>query len=193
LANTSKSKGRPRSQLVELNIIESAVLLVSELGYQKTSIEKVAAHASVGKASIYRRWKTKSAMMIAVYRWLVPEDKLVSSSSHFDKRFNYLLKKLFDTYRNSPAGLILVGLITDSQSDLETMKEVKQGIIKQRKKILIKAIKQGISEGCIKSSAKVDEAFDLVVAMIWHRLLTDRSKLNTAFAKRITRVITSLT
>ncbi len=172
--------------------MESAASLVSEIGYQATSIEKVAARARVGKTSIYRRWKSKSAMMIVVYRWLIPEENLYSDSEAFDERFIFLLKKLFESYRNTPAGLILIGLIADSQSDLDTMKQLKVGIIQERKKILLEAIARGIQTGWIMSEVNPQEAIDLVVAMVWHRLLTDRDKLNTHFAKRIVKILTAL-
>ncbi|MBV1910089.1 MAG: TetR/AcrR family transcriptional regulator; helix-turn-helix transcriptional regulator [Kangiellaceae bacterium] len=189
---SSSEVGRPRSTQVNTSILESASRLVSELGYQATSIEKVAANAGVGKASIYRRWKSKAAMMIEVYRWQIPAELLISKSDSFDYRMKFLLRKLFDAYRNSAAGYILIGLIADSQSNEATKRELKSGIIQQRRKFLTEVIELGIQDRSLSAGCDVQEANDLVVAMIWHQLLIDKDKLNLSFTKRIMRILASL-
>jgi AcrR family transcriptional regulator len=39
--------------------------LLDEVGYRGLSIDRVAARAGVGKAGIYRRWRTKAEMVFA--------------------------------------------------------------------------------------------------------------------------------
>ncbi|MEU9224298.1 TetR/AcrR family transcriptional regulator [Streptomyces massasporeus] len=54
------TRGRPRSEAVERAIVESVLGLLEEgVPLAELSIERIARHASVGKASIYRRWKGK--------------------------------------------------------------------------------------------------------------------------------------
>ena len=185
----SASIGRPRSLKTETNILESATRLVAEYGYAATSIEKIAAHAGVGKASIYRRWSSKAAMMIRVYRWLVPQESLQSKSGVFEKDFRYLLNKLFKSYRDSPSGIILIGIIAESQSNLEAMSALKHGVIQERRVILTEILKQGIASGELGKGINLIEITDLITAMIWHRLLTDRSNLNSAFINSIMKTI----
>lgn len=185
-----KLVGRPRSIDVEHKIMDSASALVAELGYISTSIEKIAAKAGVGKSSIYRRWESKIDLMITVYQNLVPEKALSSKSQSFEKNLRYLLKKLFDLYRNTAAGLILVGLIAQSQSDSEAMLLLKQKFIKDRRTILVSILKRGVTNKEINKSANISEACDLIIAMIWHRLLTDRNKLNSAFINTIVKTVT---
>ncbi len=49
--------------------IYAAVLqLLPEIGYDRMSIDAVAAHARVGKATIYRRWPGKPEMVVAALR-----------------------------------------------------------------------------------------------------------------------------
>ena len=183
------SIGRPRSLQTETNILESAARLVAEYGYAATSIEKVAANAGVGKASIYRRWSSKAAMMIRVYRWLVPEESLQSKSGIFEEDFRHLLKKLFKSYRDCPSGIILIGIIAESQSNQEAMSALKHGVIQERRVILTEILKQGIASGELGKGINLIEITDLITAMIWHRLLTDRRNLNSAFINSIMKTI----
>ena len=52
----SRRPGRPRSERAEQAIIDAALSLFAESGPEGLCIERVAARAGVGKATIYRRW-----------------------------------------------------------------------------------------------------------------------------------------
>lgn len=55
--------GRPRSVESHQAILEAALELMAVEGIQGTSMEAIAAHAGVGKTTIYRRWPTKEALI----------------------------------------------------------------------------------------------------------------------------------
>ena len=51
--------GRPRSPEVHGAILGAAIALVRELGYDAVTMDGIAARAGVGKAALYRRWKSE--------------------------------------------------------------------------------------------------------------------------------------
>lgn len=55
--------GRPRSPAAHRAILDATLALLAELGFERMSIEAIAAHAGVGKTTIYRRWKTKEDLV----------------------------------------------------------------------------------------------------------------------------------
>ena len=55
--------GRPRDPDVETAILRAALDLFVEVGVHGTSIEQVAKRAGVGKASVYRRWRSKEELL----------------------------------------------------------------------------------------------------------------------------------
>lgn len=57
-------RGRPRSPHAHRAILDAALALFVDEGYEAMSIEGVAARAGVGKATIYRRWSSKEALLI---------------------------------------------------------------------------------------------------------------------------------
>jgi len=60
-----KGPGRPRSARVDEAIIEAVLdLLVEGVTAEALTIEAVAAKAGVGKATIYRRWVNKEALLV---------------------------------------------------------------------------------------------------------------------------------
>jgi AcrR family transcriptional regulator len=60
--------GRPRDPDVDRRVADAAITLFGETGWAGFSVEAVAKRASVGKASIYLRWHTKEALLVAALR-----------------------------------------------------------------------------------------------------------------------------
>ena len=58
-------RGRPRDPGVDEAVLEAAVDLLAEVGYARLTMERVAARAGVGKASVYLRWPNKVALVAA--------------------------------------------------------------------------------------------------------------------------------
>ena len=60
-----RAPGRPRNEVADRKIIEATLRLLSTEGYDRTSIESVAAEAQVTRATVYRRYPTKADMVTA--------------------------------------------------------------------------------------------------------------------------------
>lgn len=59
------TRGRPRDPGRDVAILEATLALLVEIGYEQLSIESVATRAGVGKATIYRRYRDKAALVAA--------------------------------------------------------------------------------------------------------------------------------
>jgi len=61
----SVGRGRPRSEQVDEAVRIATHELLVEVGYGGLAIEQIAARAGVGKAAIYRRWRSKAELIFA--------------------------------------------------------------------------------------------------------------------------------
>jgi AcrR family transcriptional regulator len=57
--------GRPRSAACDAAILDAAIELFVEIGYEGFTMEAAAARAGVGKATLYRRYGTKLELVMA--------------------------------------------------------------------------------------------------------------------------------
>ncbi len=55
--------GRPRSEKARQAILRSTLKLLGENGFSDLTIEEVAGRAAVGKATVYRWWPNKGALI----------------------------------------------------------------------------------------------------------------------------------
>jgi AcrR family transcriptional regulator len=63
-AQSRPATGRRRSTRTHQAILDTTIELLAEVGYQELSFERIAALAGVGKATIYRWWESKSALVV---------------------------------------------------------------------------------------------------------------------------------
>jgi Bacterial regulatory proteins, tetR family len=68
----SPQRGRPRDANVENAILNAAVAILNEVGYNDLSIEAVASRARVGRPTVYRRWPSKLDLVVDAVVRLVP-------------------------------------------------------------------------------------------------------------------------
>jgi AcrR family transcriptional regulator len=59
-------RGRPRDPSCDAAILEATVELIAEVGYDRTSLDAVAARAGVSKPTIYRRWPEGKEQLVSV-------------------------------------------------------------------------------------------------------------------------------
>ncbi|MGZ3599785.1 MAG: TetR/AcrR family transcriptional regulator [Ktedonobacterales bacterium] len=62
--------GRPRSTQADQAILTATLQELTAVGYESMSIEGIAQRAGVGKSTIYRRWPSKEALVMAATRAL---------------------------------------------------------------------------------------------------------------------------
>lgn len=60
--------GRPRDPGLDLAIRAAAIELIGEGGIDACALDEVARRAGVGKATIYRRWASKDALVVDAFR-----------------------------------------------------------------------------------------------------------------------------
>jgi len=60
-----RGRGRPRDPQTDERIIEAAAELMRQRGFERMTVDDVAAQAGVGKATVYRRWPSKDDLAVA--------------------------------------------------------------------------------------------------------------------------------
>lgn len=62
---STAARGRPRDPAVHAAILDAADALLAESGYPAVTIEAVAARAGVSRPTVYRRWPSRVAVVLA--------------------------------------------------------------------------------------------------------------------------------
>jgi AcrR family transcriptional regulator len=107
----ARRPGRPRDARADEAIIDATLQLLGQGGIVGVSIEAVAATAGVGKATIYRRWPSKEALVLHAMLLGAEQPAVPDTGSLRDDLESYLLDVLarLDAYRHHDVLPHLVG------------------------------------------------------------------------------------
>jgi AcrR family transcriptional regulator len=102
-APVRRGRGRPRNPETDTKITEAAAELMLQRGFDKMTVDDVAARAGVGKATVYRRWPSKEDLAVAamqqIYSAEIPDPDTGSIREDLTQSFRNVL-----AFVNSPAG-----------------------------------------------------------------------------------------
>jgi AcrR family transcriptional regulator len=137
--------GRPRSERASRAIIGATLeMLVEGVSVDSLSMEAVAARAGVGKATLYRRWPNKQAVVSDALASLYEPPAAVSNGS---VRQN-LVAAVADLRRwavSSTAGRLLPHFLGGMCRSPELQAQYVQSVIEPRKAVLREILRRGVA------------------------------------------------
>lgn len=119
-ADPSAAAASPEDEISprERQILQVCADLLTEIGYERLTIDAVAARARASKATIYRRWPGKPALVAAAVRFITASDQFHAEYTG-DLRAD-LARLLRDTRDQfSDKGSLLAGMVSAMQHDPE--------------------------------------------------------------------------
>ena len=182
---TSRVTGqRRRSQRSHEAILKAATSLLEECGYNRVTVEAIAARAGSGKQTIYRWWPSKAFLFIELYRRLVPEAALAADSGSVGGDLRHLLTRLFAIYAQTPARTLLAGLVAEAQSEPAVARALQSELVERRRELVRLPLQRGIERGELRPEIDLNFTVDLISSLVWFRLLLGQAPLDRAFAEQ---------
>lgn len=149
-----RSPGRPRSTRADEAIIEAVLDLLTEgTPVEALSIEAVAARAGVGKATIYRRWPNKEALLLDAIRALKGAPPRPAGQS---VRSDLIM--LLEAMNRSPdrrAARIMPCLVPEVHRSPAHYR-LYQEIVEQRREVMREVLRRGIRTGELRPDIDVE-------------------------------------
>lgn len=182
------SRGRPRNQQTHDAILEAARQLLQREGESRFSIEQVAASAGVSKASIYRRWPTKGALLIELYMEGLSEVIAEDARSLRGELRRYLLttiRRLQDPLWRS----ILRSLVAEAQYDATTAALLRERVVAPRRQSGLALLRHAEVSGQIPHGIDHELVVDMLFGPLWYRLLFEHAPLDEDFAARLLKQV----
>lgn len=186
-------RGRPRSEEADRAILRAATEVLAERGLAGMSIEEVAARAGVGKATIYRRWRSRGALALdafmAEFKGLQP----MPDTGTLRGDLLAALRAWMRAVTGTPAGRILVGLIAEAQNDPGLAGQWRARVVEPMRAQHRVMLQRAIARGEIPASTDTDVVLDLMYGAAYHRLLHGHRPLTDSFARAaVALIITGL-
>ncbi|MEU8581736.1 TetR/AcrR family transcriptional regulator C-terminal ligand-binding domain-containing protein [Streptomyces abikoensis] len=182
----AERRGRPRSAAVDRAVIETVLRLLEDgVTVAELSMERIAREAGVGKATVYRRWAGKEALMLDVLRSLdagAPE--LAGGPARDD--LVALLEFLRRRGLAKRSSAVLRTAVAQVRAHPRLWQEYHDTVVAARRRAFHEVLRRGMAAGEIRADLDVDLLTDLFVSpMLSRAILHDWQELPEGLAEQI--------
>jgi AcrR family transcriptional regulator len=177
-------RGRPRSDRVNRAILDAARELLIRDGYTRLRLEHVAAHAGVGKATIYRRWPSKEALAQALLADLAAPHIAIEESGDTREEMLAAVMNPLLAVTESEFGPVIRALLSQIATNPALGDPFRATVVQARREEIARMIARGVERGDLCQDADAEIATELLVGPVYFRLMFG-GELDRAFAERI--------
>src|SRR5271166_107502 len=183
-----RSPGRPRSEHSRKAILRSTLHLLQRTSFPELTVEAIAADAGVGKATVYRWWPNKGALVVDAFASST-EDKLhFPDTGSVYKDVSLQMKQVIGIFR-SRRGRIVAALLGAGQSDPELLEAFRERFLWPRRQEAYKTLRRGIERGELPKRLNLDLVLDILYGAIYMRFLIRHAELSERYVSEVCRVV----
>jgi AcrR family transcriptional regulator len=176
-----RSPGRPRSTRADEAIIEAVLdLLAAGSTIESLSIEAIAAKAGVGKATIYRRWSGKDALLVDALRTLKGAPPVPAGVSVRD---DMVLLVGWTGRNDDPRATKIMPCLVPEVHRSREQYALYQELVEPRREAMRQVLRRGVKTGELREDIDIELTLALLTGPVlmqrllkWHPGL-DESKL----------------
>ena len=179
--------GRPRRIGVEQAVFEATLRLLATQDYGEIRIETLAERAGVSRTTIYRRWPSKAAVVVAAVSGLYLDRVKVPDTGSLSED---LVTLLTETYRvmGDGDGRVLEKLVRQVGQNAE-LTELVRSILYARRRPYATILHRAIARGEISPEADTELLLDLLLGPLWYRLMVSGAPITPADARSVVQLV----
>jgi AcrR family transcriptional regulator len=176
--------GRPRRAEVDEAILTAAVRMLAQHGYGGVTMEGVAAEAGVGKATLYRRWPSKTDLILDAVRSLKPG---IGRPDTGDTRADLVEIMIGAISWSDDAEFtqVVAALMAELPRNPELADVYRSRFLAPRRRESIEVLRRGIDRGDIRPDTDIDLVLDLLIGAVFYRGLLSGGRLDREVAELV--------
>lgn len=179
-----KKLGRPRSEETKKAILTASYELLIENGFKDITVEGIAKRAGVSKATIYKWWPNKAAVVIDGF-FSITESALPIPNTGSTEEDLFLQVNNLAEFLTSTKGKVIAEIIAEGQFDKELAVGYRTWYFNPRRLISKQILERGIQRGDLKKELDIELCIDLFFSPIFYRLLITGEKIDSTFVRNL--------
>lgn len=175
--------GRKRDHTRDPEILDAALDVLAEVGYDRMTMDMVAARAKAGKATVYRRWPSKADLVIEAVACMKKMDadpaKLPDTGT---LRGDLIAMMKPHTIVDAEKKLqVMAGLVSMLAQNPEFTDAVNDAIVEPRASVNRLFLQRAVDRGEIPADVDIEQLALLAPSMASYRVLVLRKPVDRAF------------
>jgi AcrR family transcriptional regulator len=177
--------GRKRDEGSRLAVLSAAWDVTVESGFAALTVEGIATRAGVGKQTIYRWWPSKADVLLEALAEKADLEVTVEDHGSFRGDLKAFLADSGSLLHHLGVAAVLRVLMAEAQLDPEFKQRFQAGFIARRRAALSMIMGRAARRGDHPAVAGTDTLIDLVIGLIWYRLLVADGNLTATQIRHV--------
>jgi AcrR family transcriptional regulator len=175
--------GRPRDPSRDKAILQAALDVLAEDGYDRLTIDAVASRAGAGRATVYRRWESKAELVVDALADLHGSPQVPDTGS-LREDLDQLCAHLTDDPESRTLA-VMQGLASALPHDPTLVAAFNERLGDPRRAAVAELFARAVARGEMPPGKDIELLTSVIPALMMHRLLTGEGRPSLAFARRI--------
>lgn len=180
----TRRPGRPRDSNVESAVLEASIAEITEKGLSATTMEAIAVRAGIAKATLYRRWPNKTALLFFLADQLTdvfePDD-----TGDLRKDLLTVFEPLAaQSYGDGPVARLAPTFIAAAAHD-DQMRQFVTDSIATRKSGALLALRRARKRGEVRAGADLRLTVDMIAGALSERAYILGKPVTSAYVRRV--------
>src|SRR5215217_6400683 len=172
--------GRPRSERAHRAILQAANEMLESEGFTAVTVEAIAERARVSKATIYRWWPNRAAVVMDGFLSIVSSEVPFPHTGHAREDIRIHMRRLAEAF-SGKIGSTVAALIAEGQSDSELAEALRSRWLSVRRTEAREILELGIERGELRDDIDLEVAVDVLYGPIYYRMLVGHVPLDGEF------------
>jgi len=176
-----RGRGRPRDEEVRQRILAAALELLEEAGFAQVTSEAIAERAGASKATVYRWWPNKAAVVIEAFRQAFEPELPFPDTGSFREDLHTQLRN-FARVLSGRGGRMLVAFVVAARNDPEVAQAFRSIWGEPRRAQAREMLKLRQQRGQLRAGADLDLVLDVLYGPLYYRLLVKNEAPSQKYA-----------
>lgn len=172
-APVRRGRGRPRDPETDERITTAAAELLLQRGFDRTTVDDVAARAGVGKATVYRRWPSKEDLAVAAMETLYNVEMPEPDTGDIRRDLTESYRSVLAFVNTRDGAAFLRTSIAESVRD-DRIAALHRESTERREDASRVTLERAIKRGQVRADIDIDSAIQWLGGLLAIRAITHR-------------------
>jgi AcrR family transcriptional regulator len=166
-----RKRPRRRGAALESAILDAVLAELTEVGYARLSVERVAERAGASKASLYRRWPSKVELVMDAVYHVFPHSGSPPDTGSLRGDLIAMMTAVADQLAG-PAGQALSGILSDALADPDQARRVRSYARGTSQEAMREIVRRAVARGEVDPAAVTERRLEAGHALMRHQFIT---------------------
>ncbi|HZT33671.1 MAG TPA: TetR/AcrR family transcriptional regulator [Bryobacteraceae bacterium] len=183
-----RGRGRPRDEAARRRILKAALDLMEETAFAQVTAEAIAERAGTSKATVYRWWPNKAAVVIEAFREAVTPELPLRDTGSLREDLTTQVQN-FARVLSGPGGRMLRSFVVAARSDADVAAAFRTIWSDPRRREAKKMLLHKQASGQLRKDADLDLVLDSLYGPLYYRFLVKNEPPSQKYAQALAELV----